>query len=229
MQETNLSREDRKKMHGADYVAKYEKKTPNRIDRILRKISIPHQGTVADFGCGNAILLPLIHNSVSRYFGVDFSDDFIRIAQQRQMELGILNAEFYCGSVQDFCKTHEGFFDAVFALDLSEHVYDEEWQEIVDSMHFSLKPGGKAYLHTPNRDFVIELMKDHDFVLKQFPEHIAVRNGERNAEFFQRTGFADISVTYIPHYNVLRYLHPLSYLPLVGRYFRARILLTATK
>lgn len=229
MQKDILSQEDRKKLHGTSYVEIYEKKTPDRIKRILRHISIPDRGIVADFGCGNALLLPLINKSVDKYFGVDFSEDFIGIAKKRQTDLGISNAEFYCGSIQDFCKNHEDFFDAVFALDLSEHVYDNEWQEIVNGMHLSLKPGGKAYLHTPNRDFFIELMKAHNFILKQFPEHIAVRNGEQNAAFFKAAGFADVSVTYSPHYNILQYLHPLSHLPVVGRYFRGRILLTATK
>ncbi len=229
MHEAILSRQDRKYLHSADYVEKFENKTTDRIDRILENLSISDGSIVADFGCGNALLLPLVHKLVHKYFGVDFSEDFIRIAKQNRADAGISNAEFYCGSIQDFCKDHEGFFDAVFALDLSEHVYDDEWQEIVNGMHFSLKPGGKAYLHTPNLDFLIELMKAHDFILKQFPEHIAVRNAEQNSAFFRAASFADVSVAYLPHYNVLHCLHPLSHLPVVGRYFRARILLSATK
>lgn len=229
MQENLSKQEDTRKLHGADYVSMYEKKTDDRIRRILKNILIPHKGTVADFGCGNALLLPLIHDSVKKYIGVDFSDDFIRMAEKKQADLGISNAEFHCGSIQEFCQDREDAFDAVFALDLSEHVYDEEWQEIVDAMHFCLKSGGKAFLHTPNRDFLVESMKAHDFILKQFPEHVAVRNGAGNAAFFESAGFADVSITYIPHYTFLRYLHPLADFPLIGRYFRARILLTATK
>ena len=229
MHEAILSREERMNLHGADYVEKLEYKNTFRFDKILENLSIPEGGFVADFGCGNALLLPLIYKVVHKYFGIDFSEDFIRVAKQRQLYAGISNAEFYCGFIQDFCKDHEGFFDAVFALDLSEHVYDDEWQEIVNGMRLSLKPGGKAYLHTPNLDFLIELMKANDFILKQFPQHIAVRNAEQNAAFFQAAGFADVSVAFLPHYNVLRCLHPLSHLPVVGRYFRARILLSATK
>lgn len=224
-----LSLNDRKSLHGGEYVDAFAQLGTDRVDHIWRHISLPHGGVVADFGCGNANLLPLIHDHVDRYVGVDFSEDFICAARKRQTDLGIANAEFHCGPIQEFGRNHENSFDAVFAFDLSEHVYDDEWQDIVRGMHAALKPGGKAYVHTPNRDFLIEIMKAHDFVLKQFPQHIAVRNGDHNADFFETAGFTHVSLTYLPHYNILRYLNPLAHLPVLGRYFRARLLLAATK
>jgi SAM-dependent methyltransferase len=229
MSNAKLSRYDRKKLHGDSYVESFKKTKSARLERVLQHISLPPGGVVADFGCGSANLLPLLHCNVDKYFGVDFSEDFICTAKKKVFDLSISNAEFYCGAIQDFCLEHQNDFDAVFALDLSEHVYDDEWQEIVLGMHFSLKPGGKVYLHTPNRDFFIELMKAHGIIFRQFPEHIAVRNGDQNATFFIEAGFGDVSLNYLSHYNILRCLHPLSHLPAIGRYFRSRIILTATK
>jgi 2-polyprenyl-6-hydroxyphenyl methylase/3-demethylubiquinone-9 3-methyltransferase len=72
-------------------------------------------------------------------------------------------------------------------------------------------------------------MKKRDIVLAQFPEHIAVRNAQSNSEFLSRAGFENIEVSFIPHYNIVRLVHPLSWLPVVGRYFRARLFITAQK
>ncbi|MGA9828526.1 MAG: hypothetical protein WBQ57_09360 [Rhodanobacteraceae bacterium] len=70
-------------------------------------------------------------------------------------------------------------------------------------------------------------MKERGVLLKQFPEHVAVRTADQNMEFFRRCGFASVHVDYLPHYNVLRVLHPLSGIPLVGPFFAARLLVTA--
>jgi hypothetical protein len=62
-----------------------------------------------------------------------------------------------------------------------------------------------------------------------FPEHIAVRNGEQTAAILVRAGFAPESITVqtVPHYNVLKWFHPLSKLPLIGQLFSARLWLEA--
>lgn len=229
MSEECLSRKERQQLHGPDYVSAFEGQTPRRLIQILQYVSIPVCATVADFGCGNGKLLSFIYDSIKEYIGVDFSDAFIDIAKRRKESHRFSRATFYCGSILDFCKDRPNMFDVVFAFDLSEHIYDEEWQEIVSSMHFVLKPGGKTYVHTPNRDFFVEIMKERNIILRQMPEHIAVRNAEQNVSFFERSKFANISVRYLPHHNVLRHVHFLCHLPLMGRYCRARILLTATK
>lgn len=222
-------RKDTRSLHGSAYVDRYRKKTPERIERILRHVTLAQDMQVVDVGCGNAMLLPLIARRVRSYVGVDFSEDFIALAEEKRRKHGIANASFFCGAIQDFCRSRPETIDVVFALDLSEHVYDDEWQAIVDALWHCLKPGGTVYLHTPNRRFLIEMLKERNVVLKQFPEHVAVRDAEANEAFFRRAGFREVSVKRIPHYNVLRCLHWASWLPFVGRYFAARLLLVATK
>ena len=84
-------------------------------------------------------------------------------------------------------------------------------------------------LHTPNAEFVVEIMKARNLLLRQFPEHIAVRNAEDNRRFLERAGFVDVSVHFLPHYNILSLVHPMSFIPLIGKYFQARIFIVATK
>jgi len=225
----NLSLEERISLHGEAYVAAFETQTARRIVSLLDLMELRSDSDVADFGCGNAMLLNHIHEKIRSYVGVDFSEPFIRSAKRNRDHIGAANADFRCMSIQSFCAEHLECFDVCFALDISEHVDDYEWQAIVKGMFRCLKPGGSAYLHTPNREFVIEKMKAVNFILKQFPQHVAVRDGEDNARFFFEAGFLPVSVTYLPHYNVLRLFHPLSRLPIVGPLFQARIFLHAVK
>ncbi|MCK4695894.1 MAG: hypothetical protein KAT74_09035, partial [Candidatus Cloacimonetes bacterium] len=67
-----------------------------------------------------------------------------------------------------------------------------------------------------------------DFIFTQFPEHIAVRTPEHNASLLREADFIEIQVRLIPHYNILRIVHPLSYIPILGKYFKARIFIEAT-
>ena len=96
-------------------------------------------------------------------------------------------------------------------------------------MYLLLKPGGVAYLHTPNLEFFIERMKASNFILKQFPEHIAVRGPSQNMKFFQEAGFYPVSLLFLSHCNILKLIHPLSHLPYLGAWFGARIFIAAKK
>jgi hypothetical protein len=106
-------------------------------------------------------------------------------------------------------------------------VPDDEWVELLRAMHGTLRPGGSLYLHTPNRAFFLERMKAHNFMVPQFPEHVAVRTLQENAELLAKAGFWVRRGLTLPHYNVLRHLHPLRRLPLIGGVFEARLFIEA--
>ena len=54
-----------------------------------------------------------------------------------------------------------------------------------------LVPGGRLGIYTPDRAHYVERLKAHDFVLKQFPEHIAVRRVDDYVRFLAAAGFDD--------------------------------------
>lgn len=219
-----------KALHGEDYVARFEREQSlERLRRVLAQLPLPSGAAVADFACGNGMLMELLWGRVASYAGVDFSEAFIRVAEERQRSLGAGNVRFACQDIRQFCAENQGRFDVAFAMDFSEHVYDPEWLEILTAIRGSLKPGGCLYLHTPNGDFFVERMKARNFILRQFPEHVAVRNTEANVRLLEQAGFSQVSVRRLAHYNILRLLHGLSALPGVGRYFEARLLITAVR
>jgi cyclopropane fatty-acyl-phospholipid synthase-like methyltransferase len=226
----HLSIEERKRLHSGDYVKKYERGLPRpRIENVLRQMALNKAATVVDVGCGNGIIIEYISQHVGKYVGVDFSQEFIDVARSRAAKIGADNVSFECALIGDFCKRNQDKFDVAFAFDLSEHVYDEEWAEIVRSIYSCLKPGGHFYLHTPNAGFLVEMLKDKNLILRQFPEHIAVRGIDENKRFLHEAGFSQVHARFIPHYNILRYLHPLSFIPRIGKYFAARIFIDAVK
>lgn len=228
--ENKLDLNSREKLHGKSYVESFERaQSPKRLGRIMDRISQGEDLHVVDLGCGNGMALEFLRGNVARYVGFDFSEEFISAANERKKRLHADYASFECGSIIDLCKKYPSAFDVVLAMDISEHIYDDEWQEIVNSAFSSLKPGGRFYIHTPNADFFIETMKERGILLRQFPEHIAVRNAIENCKFLTRSGFEKVWVEFLPHYNILRFAHALSLVPLIGKFFQARILITAVK
>ena len=214
-------------LHGREYVVSFEMQSDSRLRRLIRHVELEENYSVVDFACGDGKLMNLISSRVYSYVGVDFSTPFIESAKEKLKKSSISNAEFVCSDIVDFCNIHHNQFDAAFALDFSEHVYDDDLIEILVSIRKTIKAGGKLYLHTPNGDFFVEKMKSSGFILKQFPEHVAVRTLSHNLSLLESAGFKVVKTVMLPHYNMLKFIHPLAFLPGVGRFFQARIFVEA--
>jgi hypothetical protein len=101
---------------------------------------------------------------------------------------------------------------------------------IYSGIRHSLKHAGMLYLHTPNREFIIERLRHKNIIFEQLPEHVAVRTAQQYRALFEQIGFSKISVKYVPHYvPMLSYLHLLAFYPIIGKYFRARLLIICEK
>lgn len=211
-------------LHSGDYVERYKRKSLDRMRNLAELMAVPDDAEIADFACGNGMLLQVLGDRSGAYHGIDFSADFVVSAREWAEESGLNNGFFHCADIVDFSEQHPQAFDLATTMDFSEHVDDPSALRIYSAIRQSLKRGGKLYLHTPNLDFFLERAKDSG-VLRQFPEHIAVRSAEGMVDLLVRAGFAReaIKVRYIAHYNILKLVHPLSYLPGIGKYFRARL------
>jgi 2-polyprenyl-6-hydroxyphenyl methylase / 3-demethylubiquinone-9 3-methyltransferase len=209
------------------YAVMYEKKPLSRLRNLVKFMVLVRDQKVVDFACGNALLLEIIKDSVSSYTGVDYSRSLINAAHKRKDRLHANNAEFICGDIIEFCDSNLSTFDVAFAMDLSEHILDADWVKILLGIKKTLKKNGVLYMHTPNGEFFLEKMKSQGLFVKQLPGHIAVRSPAENEKMLQAGGFTVKESKLIPHYNILRYVHPLSYIPLIGRYLKARIFIEA--
>lgn len=219
------SREDLKHLYGKEYVEAFEHQNRFRLSRLLKYIYLENTHSVADFACGNGMLMELVAPHVGSYVGVDFCEEFVEAGNAKRERLVIPNAAFECADIVEFCRRHPHAFDVAFAMDFSEHVYDAEWVNILRAIRDSLKPQGRLYLHTPNAEFFLERMKGNGILIKQFPEHVAVRTPAENTRILGQAGFSIVQVSYLAHYNpILRMIHPLSFCPVFGKYFKARLL-----
>ena len=223
------SEEELRAIYDQRYVDEYDPHAVQRIRRMLPFFELSGQEVVADFGCGNGVLLELIGPCVNQYVGVDFSEAFVRAAERRRDLRGIRNGTFHCGDIVTFCAQHPNRFDAGFALDFSEHLYDDQFLRIYRAIHDALKPGAALYLHTPNGEYFMERLRKWR-VFRQIEGHVAVRDARSYRALFAQCGFASVHVRYLAHYlHPASALHGLGALPLVGRHFRARLFLTCHK
>lgn len=223
-------REESVRMHSGAYVEQYEHKPISRIARLVPRMQLRRDEELVDVACGNGMLLPLVHDKVLAYHGVDFSPDFIEVARRKAAAAGIANCTFHCEDVIDFAKANPGRFGVATALDFSEHIHDEDFIAIFTAVRDAMVPGGRLYIHTPNLTFLPELAKQWG-IIPQFPQHIAVRDAAHHVRLLERCGFARdaIRTEQLAHYNVMRALHPLRKLPVVGKYFAARLFIECRK
>ena len=223
---SRLSDEELLGIYDQAYVDIYDPHAVRRIRRMLPLFALSSEARVADFGCGNGVLLELIASRIREYVGIDFSEPFIRAAERRREALGIANGTFECTDIVAFCERHPIQFDTAFALDFSEHLYDDQFVRIFRAISRALKPGAPLYIHTPNAEYVLERLHDWGF-LRPVDGHVGIRDARRHQELLIQSGFARVDVRYLPHYlRLAAMVHGLGALPLVGRHFRARLFLT---
>ncbi len=226
---TQLTQQQLQDFYRQDYVDHHATTANDRLSRLLPHIDWHADDRVLDCACGSGQFLELIHGRVAHYVGVDFSAEFIRKCTAQQAEHGIRNAEFVCADLVDFCTAHPQEFDKCFALDFSEHIYDDDFVRIFRAIHASLKDGGQLYIHTPSADYFLEKLKAAG-ILKNDPTHIGVRNGPQMCRLLNEAGFDSPRVQHLAHYvKPLNRFHALSAVPGIGRWFRARLFITCSK
>ena len=224
-----LTSEELRNLYGHEYAKKHANPPIARIYRLLNHIECNPNDIVVDFACGDGILLEAVHNKVKEYVGVDFSAEQIKLACERQRRLKISNSTFCCQDIVEFCERNQGKFDKAFAFDFVEHIYDDDFMLFFSAIHKTLNDHGVLYIHTPNSNFFLEKFKTKG-IIRQFPEHIAVRSGEEYTCLLRLTGFANITIKHLSHYNILKCLQVFSYLPsIIGKYFQARLLIVCLK
>lgn len=217
-------------LHSGNYANILASVPENRLDAVLPLLELRDHYRLIDFACGNGLLAELLANRIASYEGVDFSSDLVNEANLRKTRKGLTNAIFHCMDIVSFCNRRTEEFDIVTAFDFSEHIDDKDFVDIFSCAYKILKHGGCLYIYTPNLDFFWEKMKQIGLV-KQFPQHIAVRNHEHYIRLLKLCGFSpeNIEIFRPPHFNIFKILHPLRLLPIIGRYFEAKLLIKCTR
>ncbi len=104
---------------------------------------------IVDFGCGSGANTALLANRGAHVWGVDISEDLIRLAQRRMKISGREGgAQFIVGSAHDL-PFPDRSIDIVFGIAILHHL---DLQLVAKEVHRVLKPGGRAIFQEPVRN-----------------------------------------------------------------------------
>ena len=108
-----------------------------------------------DVGCGGGILSEAMASLGGVVTGIDMSADALEVAKLHGLESGI-SVAYHESTAENFAATHQGQFDVVTCLEMLEHVPDP--QSVINACATLVKPGGKVFLSTLNRNIKSYLM-----------------------------------------------------------------------
>jgi SAM-dependent methyltransferase len=104
---------------------------------------------VVDFGCGSGANTVLLANRGAEVWGVDISQDLIRLARRRLVVNGrARGAQFVVGSAHDL-PFPDGSVDVLFGIAILHHL---DLAQVSGEVHRVLRPGGRAIFQEPVRN-----------------------------------------------------------------------------
>jgi SAM-dependent methyltransferase len=216
-------------LHRVTKFAAPERKWQERDRDILSLARPAPDKTVLDLGSALGDVCFLLAPHVKEAIGIDASPRAVALAEARCRERGFANVRFVESDVADLAELAPSSVDVAGAFDLLEHVDDETVRKMLRALRRVLKPAGVFVAYTPNREHYVERLKAVNLILKQFPEHIAVRRPGEIRRLLEEEGWRIRSLRYSPSpFPGVRWIErTLWRLPVVGPLFRYRILLEA--
>ncbi len=106
----------------------------------------PEKGTIIDIGCAHGMLVPLflgIGHKV-RYFGIDISEGFLKVARRRYPQL-----TFQSGNIADKTTLPKKKFEGFVACAVLMHIPFSHWDEMFTNMESLCKTGSYGYVALP--------------------------------------------------------------------------------
>jgi ubiquinone/menaquinone biosynthesis C-methylase UbiE len=148
---------------------------------------------ILELGCGAGRwalrIAPLVHEVVA----VDFSDEMIRLARERQCSLGLQNVEFRVSAVQDF--HWDTAFDVIYLSSMTQYLTDNQLRQTLGQIESMLAPIGIVIDRTSISLGTREAVDDHGY-------QAIYRTLKEQASIFAEFGFR---LTYhAPCYNRMR-------------------------
>jgi SAM-dependent methyltransferase len=207
------------------------RKWREREENLLALVEPRGGETLLDLGCARGDASFFFAPHVGRVIGLDGEPLAIEIARERARAQGMGNVRFLVADAARFAEIPDAAIDVAGAFDFLEHVTDQTLRGMLAEVRRVLKPGGRFVAYTPNREHLVERLKARNFLLKQQPDHIAVRTPRQILAFLEEAGLAVERVFYpASPYPLYRYVDlALKNLPGLGRPFRFRICLRARR
>ena len=187
-----------------EYVRRYDSlaaeaplfEIPVRKEYILKEIGRGKR--VLDLGCLGGQISKLIKDQNNEVFGVELNAAAAAVASSRGIRVKIFD-------LNDGIPFEDGFFDAINAAEIVEHLYDTKF--LLEECNRVLKPNGILLFTTPNLNSLSNrinvltggyLDRLGAFPDDHFGEHIRVFNLQKIQELCAHTGFKVQEVIGVP-------------------------------
>jgi SAM-dependent methyltransferase len=200
-------------------------------ERNLLDLVRPHpEMSLLDLGCARGDATLLFAPLVGRVIGLDGEPLAIDLAWRRARDAGMQNVEFLLADARSFPDIPDASIDCAGAFDFLEHVEDGVVAGMLSEVRRVLAPGGRFVAYTPNREHWVEALKARNLILRQQPDHIAVRTPGQIRRLLIAGGFRVTRLFYpAAPYPLYRPIDvALKAVPVIGIPFRFRICLEAT-
>ncbi len=128
---------------------------------------LPDQGTILDVGCGAGVNSKYFAQKCFKVTGVDFSENFIKIAKRESPEI-----EFEVMDIYDLDKNNRTF-DGVYAKASLLHIPKKDITDVIDKLKNKLNPGGFLYIavkaiRESSPDEEIKMENDYGYEYERF-------------------------------------------------------------
>jgi cyclopropane fatty-acyl-phospholipid synthase-like methyltransferase len=235
MPDDRLERELSKYLDGGKYEEiirqAFESQSRRLTDQqknVTSLVDLEEGDLLLDIGCGSGKYSAIFSHRAT-VVAIDFSIAAIEVSRETVEKYGVPRNVLLCQSFCQILPFKDSTFDKVLCIDLVEHLYPDDFQSMIDEIRRVLKDGGRLYIYTPNRIHVSELVKK--LLRRQEPGHIGLKTSGSIARSLSRSGYHTETVDHKPsHFAIYRQVEQrLMGIPLLGRLFRKRICIVASK
>ncbi|MFQ0971815.1 bifunctional 2-polyprenyl-6-hydroxyphenol methylase/3-demethylubiquinol 3-O-methyltransferase UbiG [Gilliamella sp. BG1] len=128
---------------------------PLRVDYIKQKCGSLTNKLVLDVGCGGGILSESLARLEANITAIDLADESLTVAKIHAEQNG-LTIDYQKQTVEKHAQQHPAKYDVITCMELLEHVPDPF--SVIQACAKLLKPGGKLFLSTINRNHKAKLL-----------------------------------------------------------------------
>jgi 2-polyprenyl-6-hydroxyphenyl methylase/3-demethylubiquinone-9 3-methyltransferase len=125
---------------------------------------------VLDVGCGGGILTEALAKRGGECLGIDLGEMPLKIAELHALETDLKGVSYRKISVEDLAIENPEHYDVITCMEMLEHVPDPD--SIVQACSRLLKPGGKVFFSTLNRNpksYLLSII-GAEYILKMLPK-----------------------------------------------------------